>query len=301
MNEGNHKGIEIKGISKSYGNTQALSDINITFAPERIYGLLGQNGAGKSTLLNLITNRIFASSGTILVDGESNVENDRALSKIYMMSENTLYPEDMKLKDTFKWSAHFYPDFDTERAMKLAEMFKLKLNKKVKSLSTGYTSIFKLIIALCVNTPYLLLDEPVLGLDANHRDIFYKYLLEKYIEHPSTIIISTHLIEEVAGLIEDVVIIKEGHVIENTSKDELLSRGFTISGKAADVDAYIEKAGSLRAPGKKVLGTDSLGSLKTAYILGDRSDVPASLDISSMNLQKLFIQLTNSMDMREDA
>ena len=101
MNEGNHKGIEIKGISKSYGNTQALSDINITFAPERIYGLLGQNGAGKSTLLNLITNRIFASSGTILVDGESNVENDRALSKIYMMSENTLYPEDMKLKDTF--------------------------------------------------------------------------------------------------------------------------------------------------------------------------------------------------------
>ena len=199
MNEGLSTGIEIKNISKSFGHTNALTNVSIHLAPERIYGLLGQNGAGKSTLLNLITNRIFADSGDIYVDGASNVENDRALSRIYMMSENTLYPEDMKLKDTFKWSAHFYPDFDMERALKLAEIFKLKLNKKVKSLSTGYTSIFKLIIALCVNTPYLLLDEPVLGLDANHRDIFYKYMLEKYIEHPCTIIISTHLIEEVAG------------------------------------------------------------------------------------------------------
>lgn len=294
-----NSGIEIRHVTKSFGHTKALDDVNVSFAPERIYGLLGQNGAGKSTLLNLISNRLFPDSGDILVDGETARENDRAQSKIYLMSEKTLYYEDMKLRDTFKWSAHFYPDFDMDGAMKLAEMFKLKLNKKVKSLSTGYTSIFKLIIALSVNTPYLFLDEPVLGLDANHRDIFYKYLLEKYIEKPCTIVISTHLIEEVASLIEDVVIIKDGRIIEDTSKDELLTRGFTISGRAADVDAYMDQISRLHDPGKQILGADSLGSLKTAYILGDRSDVPGSLDISSMNLQKLFIQLTNAMDTKE--
>ena len=106
----------------------------------------------------------------------------------------------------------------------------------MRTLSTGYKSIFKLILALSVNVPYLFLDEPVLGLDANHREMFYRILLEKYIEEPFTIVISTHLIEEVASVIEHVVILKDGKIVKNCATEELLAGGYRISGKKEMVD-----------------------------------------------------------------
>jgi len=279
--------IEIKNITKNFGKTCAVDNVNIKFDENKIYGLLGRNGAGKSTLLNIITNRIFADSGEVLVDGAIARENDEALQKIYLMSEKTYYPETMKVKDVFKWTKTFYPNFDVEYAQKLAEKFELNTNKAIKSLSTGFSSIFKLIVALSVNTPYVFLDEPVLGLDANNRDLFYRLLIEKYSENPSCFVISTHLIEEVSNVIEDVVIIKNGRIIKNESCESLLSKGYTVSGNAALVDSFIA--------GKNILGTDSLGGLKSAYIIGTmQSDMPQGLEISKLDLQKLFIQLTNS-------
>lgn len=280
--------IEIKNISKNFGNTCALERVSINFEENRIYGLLGRNGAGKTTLLNIITNRIFADKGEVLVDGMPSIENDQALSKIYMMGEKNFYPENMKIKEIFRWTKEFYPSFDMEYANKLAEIFELNLNKNVKSLSTGYNTIFKVIIALSVNTPYVLLDEPVLGLDANHRDVFYKLLIEKYSNSPATFVISTHLIEEVSNVIEDVIIIKKGKIIRNESREELMSVGYTVSGMASLVDAYVK--------GKEVIGTDSIGGLKSAYIIGQvmKNEVPEGLEITKMDLQKLFVQLTNA-------
>lgn len=280
--------IEIKNISKNFGTTQALSRVNITFESNKIYGLLGRNGAGKTTLLNIITNRIFADEGEVLVDGLSSKENDLALQNIYMMSEKNYYPLNMKVKEIFQWTKNFYPNFDMEYAKKLANLFELNINKNVKSLSTGYNSIFKVIIALSVNTPYVLLDEPVLGLDANHRDVFYRLLIEKYSNFPSTIVISTHLIEEVSTVIEDVIIIKNGSIIKNESREALLSQGYTISGKASSVDSFII--------GKNVIGIETIGGLKSAFILGsiNKDTLPADLEVTKLDLQKLFIQLTNA-------
>lgn len=279
--------IEIKDISKKFGNVEALSQISLRFEENKIYGLLGRNGAGKSTLLNLISNRIFADSGEIFINNMSAVENDRAQSLLYLMSEQTLFPEKMKVGDAFKWTRNFYPNFDLAYAQNLADRFGLDTKKKIKGLSTGYTSIFKVIIALSVCTPYVLLDEPVLGLDAGHRELFYKVLLETYGLRPCCMILSTHLIEEAAGVIEDIVIIKQGKIIENESCETLLSKGYTVSGKASAVDDFIK--------GKTVMGTDMLGGLKTAYIMGtlDREQVPEGLELSRLDLQKLFVQLTN--------
>lgn len=281
-------GIQINHVSKAFGDTQALSDISLTLEKNKVYGLLGRNGAGKSTLLNILTGRIFADAGDITVDGLDAVENDAAQQQIYLMSEPTYYPEKMKIKEAFQVTGNFYPDFDEAYAQNLAAQFGLNLKTRVKALSTGYTSIFKIILALSVNTPYMLLDEPVLGLDANHRDLFYRLLIEKYAEHPCTIVISTHLIEEVSSVIEDIIIIKNGEIIRQESCESLLSQGYTVSGKASEVDAFIE--------GKKVIGTDHLGGLKTAYILEapDHVSIPESLELSRPDLQKLFIQLTNS-------
>ena len=165
-------------------------------------------------------------------------------------------------------------------------IFELPQKKKIKSLSTGYQSIFKNIVALSVNVPFVFLDEPVLGLDAYHRELFYKVLIEKYAERPFTAVISTHLIEEAANIIEQVIVIKSGQIICSKSLEELLASGYCVSGPAAQTDSYIQT--------KNVIGTESLGGLKTAYILGiPDPDMPAGLEISRMDLQKLFIRLTD--------
>ena len=280
--------IEVNQVTKYYGNTCALDHVSLKLEENKIYGLLGRNGAGKTTLLNTITNHIFATEGEIFVDGLPARENDLAQQKIYMMSETDYYPAKMKVKDIYKWTSTFYPGFDMEYAMRTSELFELNTDKAVKALSTGFNSIFKVIIALSVNTPYVLLDEPVLGLDANNRELFYKLLIEKYSNNPCTIVVSTHLIEEVSNVIENVLIIKKGKIIRNETREELLSKGYTVSGAAAKIDSYIL--------GRNVIGTDSLGGLKSAYILGelDRAGIPEGIEVTKMDLQKLFVQLTNA-------
>jgi len=280
--------IEVRRVTKNFGMTCALDQVSISFEDNKIYGLLGRNGAGKTTLLNIITNRIFSDSGEVLIDGIPAKENDEALRKIYMMSEKDYYHPNMKINDIFRWTKEFYPDFDMEYARKLADMFELNLKKTVKSLSTGYNSIFKVIVALSVNTPYVLLDEPVLGLDANHRDMFYRLLIEKYSETQATFVISTHLIEEVSNVIEHIVIIKKGRVIRDETREELMSCGYAVSGKASLVDDYINE--------KNVIGTDSIGGLKSAYIIGHlpKEKLPEGLEITKLDLQKLFIKLTEN-------
>lgn len=280
--------IEINKISKSYGKVQALDHISLNFEENKIYGLLGRNGAGKSTLLKIISSRIFPDRGQIKINGDLNYQKDSAQRHIYLMSEENYYPDQMKIKEVFKWSEEFYPNFDMAYAKDLAKQFNLDINKKVKGLSTGYNTIFKVIVALGVNVPYTLLDEPILGLDANHRDLFYKLLLENYETHPKTIVISTHLIEEVANIIEDVLIIKDGTILKNTSCEALLESGYTISGLAHIVDDFIVD--------KEVIGQDLIGGLKSAYILGDKNEFPvgSGLEMTKLDLQKLFIELTNS-------
>lgn len=280
--------IEIKNVSKNYRKVKALDNVSITFHDNKIYGLLGRNGAGKSTLLNIMTDKIFSDSGEILLDGESISNNDKALSKLYLMNEKNFYPESMKVKDVFRWTKEFYPQFDMEEALRLSNLFKLNIKSNTKTLSTGYSSIFKAIVALCVNTPYILLDEPVLGLDANHRDLLYKIILEKYANNPCTIIISTHLIEEVASVVEDVVIIHHGKVLKNESCETLLSIGYSVTGTAAQVDEFIKN--------KTILGIDTLGGMKTAHIVGVNKSVPSYLEVSKLDLQKLFIQLTTDKE-----
>ncbi len=278
--------IEIKNITKHFGKTAALQDVSLQLEENKIYGLLGRNGAGKTTLFNVITQRIFCDCGEVLVDSESTENNDRALGKIFLASTQNKYPDRMKLKNIFKLTKHFYPDFDLNYAQELSKSFGLNTNQHVHALSTGYATIFQIILGLSVNARYLLMDEPVLGLDANHRDLFYRLLLEKYSEKPSTIVISTHLIEEISNVIEEIIIIDNGSILKQESTEQLLSEGYTISGSAVAVDEYII--------GQKVLGTDNLGGLKSAYVLGvPKQPVPEGLEISRLDLQKLFIQLTN--------
>ena len=278
--------IQIKNVVKRYSNVNALDRVSISFEYGKIYGFLGRNGAGKSTLINIISNRIFADEGEILIDGLRAKENMEVHEKIFCMSEMDLYDTSLKVIEHFKWIDRFYDNFDLDQARQIAEKFDLDINKRYKALSKGYQSIFKLTIALSLHVPYVVFDEPVLGLDANHRELFYELLLQDYENYERTIIIATHLIEEVANIIEEVVLIDKGRVLLQETVETLMNKGYCISGLAGEVDDYCKH--------KNVIGYDELGNLKLAYILGEKEQLPKNsrLQISNMNLQKLFVKLT---------
>lgn len=253
--------IEVKRVNKTYNKKQILKDINITFEENKIHGLLGRNGAGKTTLLNLITDRAIVDSGEITIDDESVYENDNTLEKIYFMTERALYPEDFRVKDIFKWTKEFYSNFDNKYALELSKKFSLNINTKIKNLSTGYTSICKIITTLASNAEVLIFDEPVLGLDANHRELFYKLLMENYIEIPKTIIVSTHIIEEVSNLIEKVIILNNSKIISSDEAEELLDKAYTVSGLTENIDKFINA--------KNIVNIEEITSFKSATIIGN--------------------------------
>ena len=277
--------LAIQHIEKSYRNQQVLTDIQIDFQPETLYGLLGRNGAGKSTLLNVINSRIFADKGSITLDGENLIENEALQNRVFLTSEDNLYPKSIKVNQVLKLTEAFYGGFDWVFANHLIKAFKLNPKLSFKKLSTGYRSILKLIIALCVPVDYIFLDEPILGLDASHRDLFYRALIETYSERPRTFVISTHLIEEVANLISEFIIIDGGRVIEQKSAEDIQQSGATVSRAKELVEDFIQ--------GMNIIGMDRLGSLVSYYIKDyQQQEVPDGISISPLNLQAYFVKLT---------
>lgn len=277
--------LEVKNLCKQYSSKVAVNQVSFELEPNRIYGILGRNGAGKSTLLNMISNRLTVTSGDISLDNQALLTTPEQLQRVYLTSDEDWFFPAYKVKKLFNLVETFYGSFDWEFANELVSAFDLDIHKKLKSLSTGYRSIAKLIIALCVPCDYIFLDEPVLGLDANHRILFNKKLLAAFERRQRTFIISTHIIEEVAYLLEDVIIIDNGKIIVADSVDNLTQMAKSVAGDAQLVDDFTR--------GMTIIGEDFLGGLKQAVVVGDiTKDIPNDITVTPVKLQDLFIHLT---------
>lgn len=276
--------IKIDNVTKKYGRNIALNSVSAEIESGRIYGLLGRNGAGKSTLLNIITNRVFATSGTCSIDGENLLDNDKALSRIYAMNEAVTMPASMNFKRCVNVTADFYKNFDKDYAFSLAEKFHLDPKKRLSALSTGYLTVSKLILTLASGADFLFFDEPVLGLDANHRDLFYRLLVERFADQNCGIVISTHLIEECQTLVENIIMINKGSIIASGTTDDILSNGYCVTGAQKTVEDYCRD--------KNVLSQRKMGSISSVYLKGSPENVPDSLEVSRPDLQQVFINLT---------
>lgn len=290
--------LETKNLSKSYGAVNALKEFSVSLEGNKIYGLLGRNGAGKTTFLNLISSRIFADKGDVTLFGQNAVENQDLLAKICYIPEKNLFIPSLKVSEILSSAAGFYKTFDMAYAQRLCEKFDLNIKKKFKALSRGYESIIKIIIGLASRAPVTIFDEPVLGLDAAVRDMFYRELIEDYSNAPRTYIISTHLIEESADVFEEVLIIKEGSLIGHLTVEELKERACYISGKADAVDNA--------SAGLNVLHTETVGNMKVCVIYdnlneGTRKEfLKYDVDISPVPVQKIFIYLTGQNLEKDD-
>ncbi len=282
--------IQCRDVVKSFKKITALKGVTTQFEKGKITGLVGRNGAGKSTLLNIITNRIPADAGEILVDGQPVFENEKAQSKIYYMSVANFFPSEFNLKKGIELVRRFYPGFSAEEMRDYLKIFELSNAKqKINKLSSGQLSAFKVSLALASNAEYILLDEPVLGLDANNREALYQMLIAKTAQGHSGIVLSTHLIEEVAPLLENIVIINGGSIVLSAAVEDLLKSYYTISGAQDTVKHW--------TMGQNIIAEKQLGRYTTVGLAGkipSPSDLPEGLEATPYTLQALVVDLTGA-------
>ena len=269
--------IQVKGLRKKYFNKEAVKGVDFTIEPESIIGLLGRNGAGKSTVLNMIARRIEKTSGDITLDGVDLHKTPRAMHQVYLSSTENWFPKEYKFKDLLSIYKKTYPELDSDFAEDLIKVFGVNVKERFSKASTGYQSIMKIILALCNPSEYIFMDEPVLGLDANHRHIFNKKLLEAYARNPRTFVIATHLIEEVASILEKVIVIKDGVVTEEVMVEEVLGKGYVVSGATSLVQEFVAD--------KNVQETEQIGNITRAVVIGKKGETPQGLDFSPLTLQ----------------
>jgi ABC-2 type transport system ATP-binding protein len=284
--------IEVEHLTKRYRETLAVDDVSFAIEKDTIYGLLGRNGAGKTTVMSILTAQNFASRGDVRVFGENPYENTRVLSRMCFVRESQKYPDDAKPEHAFRMARLFFPHWDDELAARLVDDFQLPMDKRIKKLSRGQLSAVGVIIGLACRAEITFFDEPYLGLDAVARQIFYDRLIEDYAEHPRTIILSSHLIDEVANLLERVIVIDRGRIIMDESTDAARERAANIVGDAAAVDAFVA--------GREVIHRDSLGRVASVTVLGrltedDRRRLAAAgLDVTPVSLQQLIVRITQN-------
>src|SRR5690625_3718066 len=167
--------IEIRNLTKKYKQHLALDHVSFTLAEPKIYGLLGRNGAGKTTFMEILSGQILANSGQITIDGENPFDNQRLTESICLIKEGNNFKKDLKVKNVLKIYSFFYPTWDQELADELVNVFRLKLNAKVKALSKGMESALGIIVGLACKAPITIFDEPYIGLDAAARKKFMKF------------------------------------------------------------------------------------------------------------------------------
>lgn len=281
--------LETKNLYKSYGKTEVLSNINLKLEENKIYGLLGRNGVGKTTLLNIISNQIRSDSGESKLYSQNIYENSKAVENICLVKESGI-PSEERVKKIFKAASILYKNWDEEYKNLLIDEFNFDINKKYQKLSRGNQTIVGLIIGLSSRAPLTIFDEPSLGLDAAYRYKFYNLLLKDFDINPRTIIISTHLIDEVTNLFEEVIILKDKGVFLQDGPSNLMEKGYFLNGRPEHIYNIIE--------GKKIINKEDFGSSSIIALFDELSEDEQiilrnnNVDISHIPLQKLFIYLT---------
>jgi ABC-2 type transport system ATP-binding protein len=282
--------IEVNGLTKRYRDTVAVDDVSFTIEKDTIYGLLGRNGAGKTTVMSILTAQNFATSGDVTVFGQQPYENAHVLQRMCFVRESQKYPDDATPLHAFRAAKLFFPNWSQALADELVAAFRLPLKRRIKKLSRGQLSAVGVIIGLASRAEITFFDEPYLGLDAVARQIFYDRLVADYSEHPRTVVLSSHLIDEVSHLIERVLVIDEGRILMDESTDDVRDRAANIVGDAAAVNAF--------AAGREVIHRESLGRVASVTVLGALTDddrrrlAEADLEVASVSLQQLIVRLT---------
>ncbi|MFB9308365.1 ABC-2 type transport system ATP-binding protein [Agromyces hippuratus] len=284
--------VHATGLTKRYGSFTAVDAVDFTLEENRIYGLLGRNGAGKTTIMQLLTGQLFANAGRLEVFGREPAEHADVLRRMCFIAESQRYPEDFTPAHVFTAAPWFFENWDAAFAEQLVADFRLPVKRRIKKLSRGQLSAVGVIVGLASRAPLTFFDEPYLGLDAVARHIFYDRLLEDYVAHPRTVVLSTHLIDEVANLLEHVILIDQGRILLDSDADEVRGSATTVAGPRNVVESFVAD--------RPVIGREGLGGLASVTIdgrLDQRDRIQAAelgLELAPVSLQQLIVHLTGT-------
>ena len=273
--------IELKQVTKEYGRSAILKNITLTVEEPGIYCLLGRNGAGKTTLLKSIAGYQNITAGTIQVDGRT--ITTAALDTGVSYVENFARHFNLPVGKLLRIASEVNPSYDYEFALEMMERFELDGKKKFRHLSLGMKTMVSTVICLASGKSVVLLDEPVLGFDAVMRMEFYDMLAESFRRHPRIIIVSTHIIEEIAKTIQKLIIIDRGRICFFDTLQSVEEKAFSVSGFQKDVEAAVGD--------RNVISQDTVGGLVTACIFDNPPEQAEGLEICPLSLQDFFIQM----------
>jgi ABC-2 type transport system ATP-binding protein len=282
--------VEVTDLTLRYGDTTALDGLSFHLDGGRIYGLVGRNGSGKTSLLSVLAAFRRQTAGTVRIGGTTPFENESVTRQVCLIRESGDILDDQRCGAVLDLARRLRPNWDQGYAETLMRRFDLPARRYPKKLSRGQRSAFGCILGLASRAPLTIFDESYLGMDAPSRYAFYEELLTDYAEHPRTIILSTHLIEEFGPLFEQVVIIDRGRLVVHEETDALRTRGTAVTGPGEAVDRFVA--------GREVLNRRRLGGTRSATIYGPldeaerRHAAADGLHLEPVPLQDLFVHLT---------
>lgn len=292
--------IETRNLGRRFGRQWVVRNLSLSVPKGSVYGFLGLNGAGKSTTMRMLMGLLTPHEGSSLVLGLDPQSDPIAVKRrVGFVAEKPYFYEWMTLRELVAFVAHYRKEeWDDLRAEHLVRSFKLEKDKRVKEMSKGQQAKVALLLAMSYQPELLILDEPTLGLDPVVRREFVETLLAEYMEGGNTVIISSHLIDEIAGLVDTVGILKDGVLVHQTSAEALRARVKAIRVSFdGDPPREVKVPGLLRRKerGREMLltvdGFDKEKTLAAVQSLG-----PAHVAVEELSLENQFIELTSGDD-----
>jgi len=219
--------LQVRRVSKRYGNQIALSDVSFEVQPSRMVGLLGPNGSGKTTLIKIINNLITDYEGEVLIgENTPGIESKREVS---YLPDRMMLPDWLKVKDILHYYKDFFVDFDMERAQELLEALQLDQRKRISTMSKGAKEKLQISLVMARRAKLYVLDEPIAGVDPAAREFIMKTIMQSFTDG-SSILLSTHIIGEVEVLFDDVIFLKNGEIVLQDAAEDIRAR----EGKSID-------------------------------------------------------------------
>ena len=215
--------VECRGLTKNYqgGRRPAVSDLNFTIESGRIIGLLGPNGSGKTTIIKMMNGLLRPTKGEVLIEGEAPGPDTKKI--VSYLPERTYLEAQKTVADIIYFFDDFYEDFRPERAEKMIASLGIDKKARLKALSKGTKEKVQLILVMSRDAKLYILDEPIAGVDPAARDYIIRTIISNY-NKDATVLICTHLISDIEDILDEVVFLKEGHLVLRATKQEIMDK-----------------------------------------------------------------------------
>lgn len=294
--------INIRNLAYSYGKAEAVHDLSLRVLPGRCYGLFGRNGAGKTTTMKCLMNLLRPQGGQVSVFGLDPAEAEVAVKRrlAYVPDQVAFYPW-MSVRETLDYLASFRERWNRKKEQELFDRFQLDPAKRTGALSKGQRTQLALIAAICPETDMLVLDEPTSGLDPIVRREFIETIIGAYQEGDlgnRTILVSTHLITEFEGLIDEFTIMDQGVSLLTLEADDARERYKRIRARFSQVPPELDFHGALRVrrEGKEV--ELLVNGSSPEFLERLRALNPEALSTEALTLEEIFVAALKSQEAR---